>query len=261
VARKSALRSWWNRFGPMSPLGDSASMRTVKTRGARKRSTGLSAANRAMWTRLYADLPAGELPWGLQKPFPPMLRAVESGWLNPPGPILDVGCGVGSNALWLAARGFQVTGIDVAPGAIAAAESARGPDSENPTFLVDDVLASTLPPASFPGAIDVGCFQTLPTRARAAYAAGLARLMRPGAPCLIFWVGREESGAWGPPHRLSVTEVAGPFESDFLVERIEHRPRTTRLTPSVLRSSRPLSVLAGYSARLVRRRVPQPAPR
>lgn len=37
------------------------------------------------------------------------------------GPVLDVGCGAGQHALWLARRGVDVTGIDVSPHAIRAA--------------------------------------------------------------------------------------------------------------------------------------------
>lgn len=42
----------------------------------------------------------------------------------PPGRALDVGCGEGGDALWLAARGWQVTGIDVSATAIARARDA-----------------------------------------------------------------------------------------------------------------------------------------
>jgi SAM-dependent methyltransferase len=229
-------------------------------RGAR-RSAGLPAADRAMWTRLYAQLPARSIPWMNRGPFAPLVRAVEDGWLSPPGSILDVGCGMGTNSLWLATKGFQVTGIDVAPGAIAAGESAREPGSSNPDFLVDDVLASGLPRAGFGAAIDVGCFQTVPPSTRAKFSVNLARLLTPGATFVLFWVAREETGSWGPPHRMSVGEVTESFEPLFRIEQIVYRPRTKPLTPKVRRSSRPLSTLAGYSARLVRRSEPQPASR
>ncbi|MCI4320453.1 MAG: methyltransferase domain-containing protein [Thermoplasmata archaeon] len=221
----------------------------------------MPAAARALWERLYAETPPRGLPWASQGPFPPLVRVVEQSALSPPGPVLDIGCGVGTNSYWLAGRGFRVTGIDIARGAVSSAESLRGPDARNPVFLVDDVLESALPAAAFRAAVDVGCFQTLPTQTRTSFSTGLARLLAPGAPYLLFWVGREETGSWGPPHRLSVRDVVTTFESSFLVDRIEYRPRTVRLTPSLKRSARPLATLAGYTARLVRRRAPQPPPR
>lgn len=187
-----------------------------------------------------------------------MARAVEDGWLTPPGPILDVGCGVGTNTYWLASQGFRATGIDVASGAIDAAESARTLERNNPVFLVDDVLVSRLPTARFRAAVDVGCFHTLPPRTRRDFATSLSRILAPGARYLLFWVAREETGRWGPPHRLSVREVIDAFETWFWVERIVHRPRVAQLTPRLKKSARPLATLSGYTAVLVRRNAPQP---
>lgn len=236
-------------------------MRTSRERAARRHAAGMPASDRAMWTRLYAETPLRKLPWAHRTPFPPLVRVVDDGWLTPPGPVLDVGCGIGTNSYWLANRGFRTTGIDIAPGAIAAARSNRAPGEGRPLFLVDDVLASALPRARFRAAVDVGCFQTLPPRTRGAFATNLARLLTPGAPYVVFWVAREETGAWGPPHRLSVGDVTDTFEPWFRVERIEYRPRSVRLSRTVMRSSRPLGTLAGYTAKLVRRREPQPPAR
>jgi SAM-dependent methyltransferase len=189
------------------------------------------------------------------------VKAVQDGWLRNAPSILDVGCGVGTNTFWLAAQGFRATGIDVAPGAISAAESGRATKSPNPNFLVGDVLSNTLPPRQFGAGIDVGCFQTLPKGSREEYSSSLARLLTPGAPLILFWVGREEEGAWGPPHRLSVSEVTKTFESTFRVDHLVHRPREVCLTPEIRRSARPLATLGGYSARLVRRTKLQPLER
>lgn len=181
--------------------------------------------------------------------------------MRPPGPILDVGCGAGSNVLWLARRGFRATGIDIAPGAIAAAESRRTGATRGARFQVGDALDLTLPPSSFRGAVDTGCLHTLPARRRIDYANNLARVLRPDAGFVLSWVGREETGARGPSHRLSVNDVSETFESQFLIDQIEYHPRAVRTAPRSQRSGRPLTSLAGYAARLVRRRVPQPPPR
>lgn len=234
-------------------------MRASKSAGGRR--TGMPAAARAMWTRLYSETPSTNLPWVRRDPFPPLVRVVESGWLTPPGPVLDVGCGIGTNALWLAGQGFQVTGVDIAPGAVSAADVAQESHSGNPTFVEDDVLASALPSGRFHGAIDVGCFQTLPPRMRRVYGLSLARLLANDAPLLLFWVGREERGSWGPPFRLSVGEVTDALESGFRVDRVEYRPRTVRLSGRIRRTTRPLATLAGYSARLIRRSSPYPPTR
>jgi SAM-dependent methyltransferase len=219
-------------------------------------------ADRECWARIYERGSLQELPWFAQEPYRPLVRAIEGdSGLAPPGPLLDIGCGLGANARWLVSRGFRVTGIDIAPGAIAAASAQPTPKGRGIKFLVDDILASTLPSAQFRYAVDVGCFQTLPPRTRTAYVDNLARILRNRATLVLFWVGREETGSWGPPHRLSVEDVVEPFEARFRVERIQYRPRTVRLTRSVKASSRPLATLAGYTALLVRRQGGQPPPR
>jgi SAM-dependent methyltransferase len=233
-------------------------MPTSRRGKAPRHQAGMPLADRAWWIRLYAETPLRNLPWAHQEPYPPLARAVQDGWLSPPGPILDVGCGVGSNTFWLSRQGFSATGIDIAPGAVAAAESNRSPETQNARFIVDDVLASDLPTGRFRAAVDVGCFQTLPPRTRHAFSVSLSRLLSPGSPYLLFWVAREETGSWGPPHRLSVGEVTATFESLFLVEQVVYRPRSARLTRKIQQSARPLATLAGYTARLVRRTTPQP---
>jgi SAM-dependent methyltransferase len=236
-------------------------MSTSNSRKALGRTAGMPAADRAMWTRLYAEAPNRKFPWMTQGPFPPLVRAVKDGWVGPPSSILDVGCGVGTNTFWLTSQGFRATGLDIAPGAIAAAQAHCKPGARHPKFVVDDVLASGLKPGRYQAAVDVGCFHTLPPRTRGKYSISLSRLLSPGAPLLLFWVAREEAGAWGPPHRMSVSEVMEAFETLFLIDRIEYRARNVRLTQKIQRSARPLATLAGYSARLLRRAEPQPRAR
>jgi SAM-dependent methyltransferase len=234
---------------------------TSMTARARSRGNGLTPGDRARWARTYGETPYQQLPWYSPDPYPPLVRVVQEGWLTPPGPFLDVGCGAGSNVLWMSGLGFRATGVDVAPGAIAAANSRRTPSTRSAKFLVDDFLISGLPAAHFRGGGDAGCFHTLPPRKRGQYVASLARLLRPDAKFLLSWVAREETGTFGPPHRLSVDEVARVFEPAFLLERVEFRPRVVRSPVPPKGSERPLTTLAGYTARLIRRRTPQPPPR
>jgi SAM-dependent methyltransferase len=222
------------------------------------RGTGMPAADRECWTRLYAGTSLRAMPWFAGRPYPPLVRSVEEGAFAAPGQLLDVGCGLGTNSLWLASRGFRVTGVDIAPGAIAAAQARRAFGGHRVMFLEDDILASALPSTQFHYAVDIGCFQTLPLRTRNAYVESLARVLRPQATFLLYWVAREETGSWGPPHRLSVSEVVDSFEARFLVQRIEYRPRRALLTRRIKRSRRPLATLAGYTAWLIRRQGRQP---
>jgi len=59
----------------------------------------------ADWDARYTD---SELVWGA----PPNRYVVEHTTALPMGRALDLACGEGRNALWLATRGWQVTGLD-----------------------------------------------------------------------------------------------------------------------------------------------------
>jgi 2-polyprenyl-3-methyl-5-hydroxy-6-metoxy-1,4-benzoquinol methylase len=66
------------------------------------------------WNESYVT---GDAPWDTGEPNRHLVELVRSRAVAP-GRALDVGCGTGTNALWLAKQGFDVLGIDVAPVAI-----------------------------------------------------------------------------------------------------------------------------------------------
>jgi len=63
--------------------------------------------------------------------------------LHPGGRVLEIGCGTGASARWLARQGFQVTAADISAAALhaaAAASAAEGLDDNNPRWLLQDVF-------------------------------------------------------------------------------------------------------------------------
>ena len=66
------------------------------------------------WNENYAS---GELPWDTGLPEPLLVEFVTSAGLAP-GRTLEIGAGTGTNAIWLAERGFDVLGVDVSPLAV-----------------------------------------------------------------------------------------------------------------------------------------------
>ncbi len=70
---------------------------------------------------IYKYTDPEDLPWNMSSLPPPLVALVESGRVEPCKTI-DIGCGMGSYAIQMAERGFDVLGIDSAPSAILAAE-------------------------------------------------------------------------------------------------------------------------------------------
>lgn len=182
---------------------------------------GSSAAARTAWRATYERSPYDELPWFEAGPSPPVKLAVVEGFFPKGGEILDVGCGAGSNVLYLAKAGFRAHGIDLSPGAVAAARGRAAKSGITADIQEGDALALRFANRSLDGVVDHGCFHTLPFTRREDYAKEVHRVLRAGGSFVLAWVAREHTGPMGPPHRPSVEEVAAIFESRFLFTRVE----------------------------------------
>ncbi|MHC4177147.1 MAG: class I SAM-dependent methyltransferase, partial [Planctomycetota bacterium] len=63
---------------------------------------------------IYGDLALDEIPWNLEAPPDVLVELVESRRVLPCSAV-DLGCGAGNYAVWLATKGFHVTGVDLSP--------------------------------------------------------------------------------------------------------------------------------------------------
>jgi len=219
----------------------------------RRRPTGLPATIKAEWTKRYRETSYKDLPWFSATPYPWVSQAVKEKWWIRGSRILDIGCGAGTNSLYLAKAGFRVTGIDVAPGAIEAAQRRAQDAGLTVDFRVGDALDLPFAASHFGGAIDIGCFHTIPIELRPKYAKEIGRVVHARRAFALSWVAREHRAELGPPHRPSVEEVASALEDEFLFQHVEYRPSSTG------RQSK--GALPVYCARLGRRSFRRPPAR
>jgi len=110
--------------------------------------------------------------WDTGIPAPELIRFVEG---KAHGKAIDIGCGTGTNLLYLAQHQWEVTGIDYAPLAIKAARRKLKPYSA--TLLVADVtkLCDLPLPGPYDLALDMGCFHSLSTTGREDYIQGVEK--------------------------------------------------------------------------------------
>lgn len=236
-------------MGPRRTVSRERNSRRRSTSSGGKPRRGSSSNARAQWKAAYESRRYTDLPWFDPGPSRQVREAIRHGFWPPGSAILDIGCGAGSNVLYLARRGFEAYGIDLSPGAVQAAR-ARAARARRPVDVREgDSLAIPFASGRFAGAMDNGCFHTIPIGRRADYGREVARVVRPGGGFLLAWVAREYTDAHGPRHRLSIEEVARPLEPHFLFSRTEYRPASEA------------DGLPAYVAWLVRRRSPQPDPR
>jgi len=102
-----------------------------------------------------------------------------------PGTALDVGCGTGGDAIWLAGRGWRVTGVDLSRTALgrATAAAAEALVADRTTWLHADVTTWTPPRDAFD--LVTTAFLHVPGGARDAVLARLAAAVVPGGTLLV----------------------------------------------------------------------------
>lgn len=90
--------------------------------------------------KIYSEIPPAEIPWNIESPPDALVQLVESGQVHP-CKTLDVGCGAGNYAIYLAGLGFDVTGVDISPSAVALAQGNAKKKGVVCNFTVADVLS------------------------------------------------------------------------------------------------------------------------
>ncbi|GAA3441434.1 class I SAM-dependent methyltransferase [Planomonospora venezuelensis] len=130
--------------------------------------------------------PLATPPWEIGRPQPAVVRLEEAGLIG--GQVLDAGCGTGENALYLAERGHKVTGVDIAPTAIAAARDKAAGRGLDVPFEVADAVELAGYDDRFDTVLDVGLFHSLDPAGRDRYLAALHRVCRTGATVYLLCI-------------------------------------------------------------------------
>jgi SAM-dependent methyltransferase len=133
-----------------------------------------------------------------------------------PGRALDLGCGTGTSSLYLAARGWQIVGVDFVPTAIGQARRKARKAGVKADFHVADVTRLDWLTPAFTLALDVGCLHVLSPEGQAAYAHGLARLVAPDGVYLVYAF--QPALLANKPIGLAPDALAALFTPHFTVE-------------------------------------------
>jgi SAM-dependent methyltransferase len=157
----------------------------------------------------FASAYEGTPPWDIGRHQPAFAVLADAGEIV--GPVLDVGCGTGENALFLAARGYEVTGVDAVQAAVAAARqkaAARGLKAE---FSVHDALRLADLGRTFGAVIDSGLFHTFDDPERDEFVDSLAAVLAPGGRYFVLCFSEHEKGDGGP-RRVTQAELRATFD-------------------------------------------------
>jgi tellurite methyltransferase len=113
-------------------------------------------------------------------PVPDLVDLVNTTRLTPPGRVLDLGCGEGRNALFLARRGFEVEAVDAAPTAVKRLVQLAQGSRLTVSARVADVREIDLPEASYVLIVANTILDHLDPRDSDRLIARIQRTVRPG---------------------------------------------------------------------------------
>ena len=183
-------------------------------------------------TRFEERYVTGQVPWDRALP-PPEVQAIVP--TLTPGRALDIGCGYGRAAIFLAQEGWEADGVDFVPQAIEGAKqraAAAGLPPERIHFHCADVtrLDFLHPPYDF--AVDVGCLHSLEEEDLQRLHGELCRLLRPGALFMLFAHLRDPEAEVDPERprgllqELLLRVFLNGADAGFQAEKVEHGTTT-----------------------------------
>lgn len=181
-----------NNVGPLPPPARASC--PDEARGHIPLNSYYESGTRAAWNERYSTR---GMVWGTDAN---QFVAAFAAHLSP-RPVLDLGCGQGRNAVWLARQGHTVTGIDQSHVAIGQARRLAADNGVQVEFEVMDIVEDWTPPFEAFELVVLSYLQ-LPSEARKVAHAKAGSALAPGGT--IFLIAHHadnlEHGVGGPPY-------------------------------------------------------------
>ncbi|MFH2005630.1 MAG: class I SAM-dependent methyltransferase [bacterium] len=182
---------------------------------------------------IYREWELDAIPWNTETPPAVLVELVESGWVQPCAAV-DLGCGAGNYAVWLAGRGFAVTGLDLSPAAVELARRLAERKGAACRFEARDLIADVEGLEGLEGSFDLAydweVLHHVFPEDRDVYMSNVHRLLRAGAKYLSVCFSEQDSFAGTGKFRQtplgttlyfsSEAELTALFEQWFTVEEL-----------------------------------------
>jgi SAM-dependent methyltransferase len=170
----------------------------------------------AHWDRQYRE---GDAIWDSDRPVSELVRTLAEERLTPCRAV-DLGCGTGADAVWLAGQGFAVSAIDISQSAIERARQRAEQTAVVVRFLCGDLRDAGVLGPPFDFFFDCGCYGAMQRSDAPGYLRALERLTRSGTHGLVLAGNdHEPEDRVGPPV-LSRQKVLTDFGRLFDVLRL-----------------------------------------
>lgn len=172
------------------------------------------------WDVIYRSTRVEDLHWYPGEPDEILKRIAADHW-SPGARVLDIGCGQGTDTLYLASLGYLAVGLDVSRVACEVAWAEAQRLGLKPLFVVGNALELPFVGEQFDAVTDRGCFHHIEVDSRSAFASEVARVLKPHGLYLyrnFSW--KSQFNASGP-QLLTESVVRQTFQPYFTIERFE----------------------------------------
>jgi ubiquinone/menaquinone biosynthesis C-methylase UbiE len=170
------------------------------------------------WDQIYRQYPLEELGWELGKPRPILVEFIEKRLIKK-GKALDICCGAGTNTVYLAEKGFEVTGIDISSTAIGIAKKKAKQANVNINLMVQNFLNLPFEKAEFDFVFDMGCFHHVKVEDRPAFIKGVYRVLKNGGNYLLTCFSYKNGPAW---NHFTKKQIISLFSGYFEINEFRH---------------------------------------
>ncbi|MBG9455607.1 methyltransferase [Lysinibacillus sphaericus] len=145
------------------------------------------------WNEFY-DQTFEKIPFFINKPDENLVSYLEEKMIRP-NKVLELGCGAGRNAIYLAKQGCSVVGVDLSDKALQWAQRRVDEANVNVELICANIFELNLQEESFDFIYDSGCFHHIAPHRRVTYIELIRKLLKPNgyfALCSF-----EEHGSYG----------------------------------------------------------------
>jgi len=170
------------------------------------------------WDDVYRDYPAEALPWELGKPRKTLADLVENGRIQP-GRALDLCCGLGTNTVYMAQSGFEVTAIDISKRALKLTKKKAHKSKAEIKFVMASFVTLPFRDAAFDFVFDMGCFHHVEIEDRPEFIQGVRRILKPESRYLLICFSDRNGLAW---NHFTKEQITRYFSGKFKLVNLDH---------------------------------------
>lgn len=173
------------------------------------------------WDSVYRTTPLDEIPWHAGSPDPVLVELAGKGEIRK-GKVMDLCSGDGTNSIYLASLGFDVSGVDISPAAVKAAKKLCAEKGVNCRYRSGDVLKFRIK-EKYDFVLDRGCFHHIAPGKKPEYVERTLELLNDRGKMLLYCFSDRNKGY---SKALSKADVEGYFSKYYRIRFIRETVHT-----------------------------------